>query len=65
MTTSAHKAQTLTSIGNSRDVLDQARAEGRREETVYETWELLFQEGQYRRAAAWWAAEIQPTFSRA
>lgn len=65
MTTSAHAKAYLDSI--AADIRRCAEAPARaahREESVWETWELLFNEGSYTRARAWWVAEIQPTFQQ-
>lgn len=63
MTTTAHRQAVLDQI--AADIRRCAEAPARaahREESVWETWELLFQEGSYTRARAWWVEEIQPTF---
>jgi hypothetical protein len=65
MTTTAARTAILDQI--AADIRCCAEAPARAahyEETVWETWELLFNEGQYTRARQWWLDEIQPTFQQ-
>lgn len=65
MTTTSHRAATLAQIAaDIRRCAEMPARAAHHEETVWQTWELLFREGQYTRAAAWWRDEIQPTFQQ-
>ena len=64
MTTTQHRNEILDRIADCDWHIAQAAAEGRRDETAWQSWEHLFQTGQYRKAAQWWAEEIQPTFQQ-
>jgi hypothetical protein len=49
-----------TTEAQTRFQLDQAARESFRDDTAFAMWQLLFNEGQYRRARDWWFSEIEP-----
>jgi hypothetical protein len=63
MTLNRSQRTHIARIEATRDIISQAAAEGRHDETVWTTWEQLFSEGSYAKARAWWVAEIQPSFT--
>jgi hypothetical protein len=66
MTTSQHKAQTLTSIGNTRDVLSQARAEGEVARGERHDWraDALERAGELALAGMWQASRAMAEQAR-
>jgi len=64
MTTAQHRKAILDRIADVTYHVNQAAAEGRRDDAVWSTWEQLFHEGSARAARAWWLSEIAPTFIR-
>ena len=65
MTTTAHREATLDQVAADIRRCSEAGARAaHREETVWETWQLLFNEGRYARARQWWVDEIAPTFQQ-
>jgi hypothetical protein len=65
MTTSAARQAIFDQISADIRRCDEAPARAARfEETVWESWQYLFNTCQFQKAREWWNEEIAPTFQQ-